>query len=81
MSYIFGVDVGGTSVKIGLFTGEGELLEKWSIPTNTDNDGVSILPDIAASIEEKITEKGLSYSDILGVGLGLPGPVDEKGVI
>lgn len=81
MSYIFGVDVGGTSVKIGLFTGEGELQEKWSIPTNTDNDGVSILPDIAASIEEKITEKGLSYSDILGVGLGLPGPVDEKGVI
>lgn len=81
MSYVFGVDVGGTSVKIGLFTGEGELVEKWSIPTNTDNDGKSILPDIAASIEKKIAEKGLKNEDILGVGMGLPGPVDDKGVI
>ncbi len=81
MSYVFGVDVGGTSVKIGLFTGEGELLEKWSIPTNTDNEGAAILPDIAASVQNKIDEKGLKESEILGVGMGLPGPVDENGII
>ncbi len=81
MSYVYGVDVGGTSVKIGLFTGEGELIEKWSIPTNTENNGAAILPDIAASIEKKTEEKGIKNEDILGVGMGLPGPVDDKGVI
>ena len=81
MSYVYGVDVGGTSVKIGLFSGEGELIEKWSIPTNTDNNGEAILPDIAASIDAKSKEKGISDSEILGVGLGLPGPVDDKGII
>ena len=81
MSYVYGVDVGGTSVKIGLFTGEGELIEKWSIPTRTENNGESILPDIAASIEGKSKEKGISDEDILGVGMGLPGPVDDKGII
>lgn len=81
MAYIFGVDVGGTSVKLGLFSGEGKLLEKWSIPTNTDNDGESILPDIAASVLSKIEEKGTEESEIMGVGLGLPGPVDDNGII
>ncbi len=81
MSYIFGVDVGGTSVKIGLFTGEGELLTKWSIPTDTGNNGAAILPDIAASILKKAEEKGIKDEEILGVGLGLPGPVDDNGII
>ncbi len=81
MAYIFGVDVGGTTVKLGLFSGEGKLLEKWSIPTNTDNNGESILPDIAASVLSKVEEKGIKESEMLGVGLGLPGPVDDKGVI
>ncbi len=81
MSYVYGVDVGGTSVKIGLFSGEGELIEKWSIPTNTENNGGAILPDIAASIDAKSKEKGIGDGEILGVGLGLPGPVDDKGII
>ena len=81
MSYIYGVDVGGTSVKIGLFSGEGELLEKWSIPTNVEDNGKAILPDIAASIQAKTKEKAIDQKDILGVGLGLPGPVDEKGIV
>jgi len=81
MSYVYGVDVGGTSVKIGLFSGEGELIEKWSIPTNTENNGEAILPDIAASIDAKSKEKGIGDSEILGVGLGLPGPVDDRGII
>lgn len=81
MSYVFGVDVGGTSVKIGLFTGEGELLTKWSIPTKTENDGAAILPDIAASVLKKAEEKGIKDDEVIGVGLGLPGPVDDGGVI
>ncbi len=81
MGYIYGVDVGGTSVKIGLFTGEGELIEKWSIPTNTENNGEAILPDIAASIEAKTEERGIKDEEIACVGMGLPGPVDDNGII
>ena len=54
MEYVFGIDVGGTTVKIGLFTTEGALLEKWEIPTNTAEGGKAILPDVAASLEEKM---------------------------
>ena len=54
--YAFGVDIGGTTVKLGLFTTEGKLLDKWEIPTVTENDGAAVLPDVAASIKAKLTE-------------------------
>ena len=79
--YAFGIDVGGTSVKLGLFTVEGELVEKWSIPTRSDNGGKDILPDIAKSVLKKKEEKNLSDEDVVGAGIGLPGPVDSDGVI
>ncbi len=79
--YAFGVDVGGTSVKLGLLTTEGELLEKWEIPTRTENGGAQILPDIAEAVLNKMSEKGLSQTDLKGLGIGLPGPVDAKGMI
>lgn len=78
---VFGVDVGGTSVKLGLFEDDGTLTEKWSIPTRTQEGGKNILPDIAETIKKKSGEKKLSDEEILGVGIGLPGPVDEYGVI
>ena len=55
--YVFGVDIGGTTVKLGFFNVEGELLDKWEIPTRTEEEGSHILPDIAASIQKKIEEK------------------------
>ncbi|MCR4892259.1 MAG: ROK family glucokinase [Lachnospiraceae bacterium] len=76
-----GVDVGGTSIKMGLFTEGGKLLEKWSLPTNKDNEGKQILPDIAESILGKMKTWNLDKSQVDGVGIGLPGPVDKKGVI
>jgi len=79
--YCFGVDVGGTTVKIGLFTPEGEVVEKWEIPTRTDNGGSSILPDIADSITEKMKEKEITKEAVIGVGIGVPGPVDDNGVV
>ena len=33
--YVFGVDIGGTTVKLGLFRAQGDLLDKWEIPTRT----------------------------------------------
>ena len=56
-NYVFGIDVGGTSVKCGLFQTDGTLLEKWEIPTRTENGGSEILPDIAKSVKAKMAEK------------------------
>ena len=49
--YSFGVDVGGTTIKMGLFDTEGNVLDKWEIKTRTENNGVNVLPDIAAAVE------------------------------
>ena len=73
--YAFGVDIGGTTVKIGLFTTDGALKEKWEIPTRTENDGEHILPDVAASIRAKLAEKDIAPEEVEGVGMGVPGPV------
>lgn len=79
--YVFGVDIGGTTVKMGLLDAEGNCIEKWEIPTVKTNGGERILPDVAASIEKKLTEKGITKEDVLGIGVGVPGPVDGNGVI
>ena len=73
--YVFGIDLGGTTVKLGLFTVGGQLTDKWEIPTRTEHGGRHILPDIAASLKAKMTEKGLSPQQITGAGLGVPGAV------
>lgn len=79
--YVFGVDIGGTTVKLGLFDTDGKVLDKWEIPTRTENGGANILPDIAASIQDKMSEKSVDKSDVAGVGVGAPGPVDGEGII
>ena len=81
MKYCFGVDIGGTSVKLGLFTAEGDLLEKWEIVTRRQDKGVNVPSDIAEAIEAKISEKGILKDDITGVGIGVPGPVTEDGTV
>lgn len=79
--YCFGIDIGGTSVKCGLFDVKGEVLDKWEIQTRTENNGINILPDVADSIANKIMEKRLDREEIVGVGIGVPGPVNEEGEI
>lgn len=79
--YAFGVDIGGTTVKIGLFSEKAEVLDKWEIPTVKDNDGERILPDIAASLKAKMQEKGIDVSDLAGIGVGAPGAVDDEGTL
>lgn len=79
--YVFGVDIGGTTVKLGFFDVEGNLLDKWEIPTRTEGGGSHILPDIADSIKAKIAEKNIALEVIAGVGMGAPGPIDSNGVI
>ena len=81
MKYGFGVDLGGTTVKIAWFSEEGALLHKWEIPTVTENEGSRILPDIAAAIRGYLAEQKIDDSDVIGVGIGVPGPVDKNGVV
>ena len=77
-----GVDIGGTSVKIGLFETTGELLDKWEVKTRKEDGGVNILPDVAASIRKKLDEMGLDLKkDITGAGMGVPGPVMPDGYV
>ncbi len=80
-SVVFGIDVGGTTIKCGLFSTEGKLLDMWEIPTRTQEQGKHILPDIAAAVKEKIRERGLEPSAVLGLGIGVPGPVNQKGEV
>ena len=75
--YVFGIDLGGTTAKLGLFTVEGELLDKWEIPTRPENGGENILPDLAATLKAKMAEKGIAAEDVKGAGLGVPGAVLE----
>ncbi len=79
--YAFGVDIGGTTVKMGLFDKEGCVLDKWEIPTVTENNGEGILPDIAESIKAVMAEKSITAMDVIGVGVGAPGPIDEEGTV
>lgn len=81
MKYCFGVDIGGTTVKMGLFEATGTILEKWEIKTHTEEEGKAILPDVAASIGEKKAAHHLADSDVIGVGVGVPAPVTEEGIV
>ena len=78
-TYCFGIDVGGTSVKCGLFHTDGTLVEKWEIPTRTENNGQNILPDVAETINAKLAEKNIDKADVEGVGNGIPGPINSRG--
>ena len=80
-AWCFGIDLGGTSVKCALFQTDGTVEEKWEIKTRVENEGKEILPDIAKTILAKMEEKKIAKEDVAGVGIGIPGPVDENGEI
>ena len=78
VQYCFGIDVGGTTVKCGLFSTGGDLLDKWEIPTRTQKNGMYILPDVAQSILTKLDEKSIMKDEVAGIGIGVPGPVTNE---
>lgn len=79
--YGFGVDIGGTTIKIGLFDMGGALIEKWEIPTRTENNGNQILDDICQAVHQKMVETGIKKEQVEGIGLGVPGPVGSDGTV
>lgn len=80
-SYGFGVDVGGTTIKMGLFKTDGELASKWEIKTDKTDNGKNVVSDIAAAINAKLAEEGISKDDVQGIGIGVPGPVTADGIV
>lgn len=81
MKYGFGIDLGGTTVKIAYFDQDGTMLDSWEIPTVTENNGCRILPDIATSLKDYCDRNHIPQSSLLGAGIGVPGPVDANGVV
>jgi len=81
MEYCFGVDVGGTTIKMGLFQTDSTLVEKWEIPTRKDTVEDVILSDIAGSIKEKMDKYHINKTDVIGVGIGVPAAVLGEGYV
>ena len=81
MKYAMGVDVGGTTVKLGLFSDEGSLLEKWEIPTRAETNGQEILPDIVKALRGVLTRREIAPDAVAGIGIAVPGPVDKDGTV
>ena len=77
----FGIDVGGTTVKIGLFTTDAKLIDSMEIPTRKEDEGSHILPDICEAIEAKLVEKKITRDNLVGVGIGIPGPITKDGTV
>ncbi len=80
-NYCFGIDVGGSTIKCGLLNADGKMLEKWEIPTRLEDNGSHILPDVADSVLSKMEAKKIDREQISGVGIGIPGPVNETGEV
>lgn len=78
-NYCFGIDIGGTTVKCGVFKTDGTLMDKWEIKSRVENNGECILPDVAETVLSKISDMGIDKDDIAGIGIGVPGPVEEDG--
>lgn len=79
--YRLGVDIGGTTCKLGWFEEPEKLLASWEIPTRRENNGAGILPDISRSIEEFFQKEGIDPAQVRGIGVGVPGPVTETGKV
>ena len=79
--YGFGVDIGGTTIKMSLFEMSGHMVDKWEVPTNTADNGSSILDDVAAVIEGRLVQDGISKESVEGIGIGVPGPVIQESVV
>lgn len=76
-----GVDIGGTTIKIGLFTVLGELMDKWEIVTRKDEGGKFILDDISLSLQERFAKRDIQIQDVIGLGMGIPGPITLDGTV
>lgn len=81
MRYGFGVDILGSQIKFGFFEESGKLLDKWQVALPGYKDSNLIIPAIADEVERYLSRKGIFEDDVLGIGVGIPGPVSSSGVV
>lgn len=75
---VIGIDLGGTTAKIGILNQSGDILSKWELPTDISEEGLKIIPNIIQSIKTYLDSENLSSEDFLGIGMGTPGTVNRK---
>ncbi len=75
---VLGLDIGGTSVKIGFITRKGEILKKWEIPTNRKEHGKYIVEEIWQSVLKNLNSINLDQQSIYSIGAGAPGFIDRN---
>ena len=82
MKYCAGIDIGGTTIKLGIIDEEGALISKWEIPTRKGKNGLLFMKDIADELRKYVDEKeDMEMEDLLGAGMGIPGPVLPDGYV
>lgn len=79
--YLFGVDVGGTTIKIGFMSVDGNIIDKYELKTNKEDNGSNILKDVAKSIVDFLDNKKINYDQVKGIGFGVPGPVTDDNIV
>ncbi|GAX01191.1 ROK family glucokinase [Secundilactobacillus silagei] len=79
---LIGIDLGGTTTKIAFVSQDGDILQKWSIPTDISENGKHIVPNIITSLKKTMTDAGYTKDQFMGIGMGTPGAVDiENGTV
>jgi glucokinase len=76
-----GIDLGGTFIKAGVVDDAGNILIKGSRPTGSERGHEATIRDMAQLSLELVEARGLSIGDIDSVGIGIPGVIDEHGVV
>ncbi|ARA99087.1 MULTISPECIES: ROK family glucokinase [Geobacillus] len=76
--WLVGIDLGGTTIKMAFVTTSGDIVHKWEIPTNISNRGEHIVADIARSLDETLVKLNATKEQLLAIGIGAPGPVQEE---
>ncbi|MGY3765966.1 ROK family glucokinase [Vagococcus vulneris] len=74
---LIGIDLGGTTAKFAILTTDGEIQQRWSIPTNINDQGAHIVPDIINSIRHRLGLYNMTAKEFIGIGMGTPGTVDR----
>ena len=71
-----GVDIGGTTIKVGICNAEGKLLHTFEGATGTENGPDAVLENIASYVRQIVADNGYAWEDVVGVGIGIPGFMD-----
>ena len=77
MNYI-GIDIGGTSIKGGIVTPEGKIIERFVLPIQHELTGEQIISQLGDMINETLAKMGTKPSDYLGIGVGCPGSINSE---